>query len=163
MTYLMNKLLIAIEQTATAAAVFVAYFKLQSFVNMPVIGSAHGMMPIVSYNLGANNKERMLQTYHSSILYAMIIMVVGAALTLIMPDKLLAIFNASPQMLEIGIPAFRIISVSFIFTAYSLITTSFFMACGKSMLSLIMGAVRQLVVLVPVAYLFGYTLGYHYV
>lgn len=163
MTYLVNKLLINIEKTATAAAVFGIYFKLQSFVNMPVLGLAHAMMPIVSFNLGAGNKKRMLRTYHLSITYAMLIMIFGAGMTIFIPDKLLLLFNASDEMLVIGSRALRIISVSFLFTAYSLVTSTFFQACGKSLISMLMSFARQLVLLVPVAYLFGYIFGYQYV
>lgn len=163
MTFMINKLLMAIEDTATAAAVFGAYFKIQSFFNMPVIGLSHGMNPIVGYNLGAKNKQRMLKTYKLTIIYAMIYMFIGTMGFIFVPDLLLNIFKASPLMLQIGESAFRIIAISYMFTAYSLVTSQFFMACGKSMLALLMSAARQLVLLVPVAYLLGYTLGYEYV
>ncbi len=163
MTFMMNKLLMAIEATATAAAVFGAYFKIQSLFNMPVIGLSHGMNPIVGYNLGAKNKKRMLKTYKLAIMYAMIYMFIGTMAFIFVPGLLLRIFKASPLMLQIGEPAFQIIAISYMFTAYSLVTSQFFMACGKSMLSLCMGIARQLVLLVPSAYLLGYTLGYEYV
>ena len=163
MTFMMNKLLMTIEVTATAAAVFGAYFKIQSFFNMPVIGLSHGMNPIVGYNLGARNKQRMLKAYKLTIMYAMIYMFIGTMAFIIVPGLLLGIFKASPLMLQIGEPAFRIIAISYMFTAYSLVTSQFFMACGKSLLALLMSAARQLVLLVPIAYLLGYTLGYEYV
>ncbi len=163
MTFMMNRLLIAIESTATAAAVFGAYFKIQSFFNMPVIGLSHGMNPIIGYNLGAGNKKRMMKTYRLSLGCAFIYMFIGTLAFLLIPDVLLGIFNASQQMLEIGVPAFRIIAIAFTISAYSLVTSQFFMACGKSFLALFMSIARQLVVLIPVAYLLGYTLGYSYV
>ena len=160
MTFMMNKLLIAIEATATAAAVFGAYFKLQSFFNMPVLGLSQGMSPIVGFNLGAKNKHRMLETYRLSVRVALLIMCLAAAAFLLIPDVLLKLFNASPFMLEIGEPAFRIIAVSFIFSAYGIVTSQFFMACGKSLLALLMAVARQLVILVPAAYALGYAFGY---
>ncbi len=163
MTFMMNKLLIAIEVTATAAAVFGAYFKIQSFFNMPVLGLSQGMSPIVGYNLGAKNKYRMLDTYHLSVKLALCYMCIATAVFLFAPGMLLKIFNASEHMLQIGEPAFRMIAVSFLFAAYGVVTSQFFMACGKSFLALLMAVARQLVILVPVAYLLGYTLGYEYV
>ena len=131
MTFMMNKLLIAIEATATAAAVFGAYFKLQSFFNMPVLGLSQGMSPIVGFNLGAKNKHRMLETYRLSVRVALLIMCLAAAAFLLIPDVLLKLFNASPFMLEIGEPAFRIIAVSFIFSAYGIVTSQFFYGLRK--------------------------------
>lgn len=163
MTYLINRLLIAIEPTATASAVFGVYFKLQSFVVMPVLGLAHAMMPIVSYNLGANNKKRMLKTYHLSILYAFVVMVFGSLMTYLFPDVLLSFFNPTDDMLAMGTEALRIISVSFLFVSVSLTSSTFFQACGRSLISMIMSLSRQLLILVPVAYVLGYTLGYEYV
>lgn len=162
-TFMMNRLLLALEATATAAAVYGAYFKIQSFFNMPVIGLSAGMNPIVGYNLGAGNKHRMLKTYRWAIGYAMIYMFIGTMAFILVPGLLLGIFKASPLMLEIGKPAFRIIAISYMFTAYNLVTSQFFMACGKSVLSLLMGVARQLVMLIPLAYLLGYTLGCEYV
>ncbi|MCD8148213.1 MAG: MATE family efflux transporter [Clostridiales bacterium] len=163
MTFMMNRLLLAIESTATAAAVFGAYFKIQSFFNMPVIGLSHGMNPIIGYNLGAGDKKRMLKTYRLSLSWSFIYMFIGTLAFIFIPGTLLGIFNASPQMLEIGIPAFRIIAIAFTISAYSLVTSQFFMACGKSFLALFMSIARQLVVLIPMAYLLGYTFGYSYV
>ncbi len=163
MTYLINKLLIAIEATATAAAVFGAYFKLQSFFFMPVFGLNNGMVPIISYNLGAGNRKRMMKTYRLSVMYALIILLLGMLAMIFLPDALLSFFNPSDYMLELGRNALAIISLSFPFAAFGIITGSFFQSCGKSLISMIMSIARQIVVLIPVAYLFGYTLGVHYV
>ncbi len=163
MTFLMNKLLIAIETTATAAAIFGAYFKVQSFFVMPVLGLANGMNPIIGYNLGAKNKKRMLKTYKLSVAYAMGCMILASLAFLFLPKILLSIFNASPFMLKLGVPAFKMIAPAYIFAAYGIITSQFFTACGRSMLSLIMSVSRQLVILIPVAYFIGYTFGYEYV
>ncbi len=163
MTFMMNKLLLAIEPLGNAVAVFGAYFKVQSFFIMPVMGLANGMSPIVAYNYGADNKHRMLKTYRLSIMYAMIVMILAVAAFLFLPELLLQLFSASDEMLAIGAPAFRIIAVAYIFAAYGIITSQFFIACGKSLLSLLMSVARQLIILIPVAYLFGYTLGYQWV
>ena len=160
MTYMMNKLLLKIEATETAAAVFNAYFKLQSFVIMPVIGLAQAMLPIVSFNYGAVNKKRMLETYKRGLLYALSVLSVGTVLMLVAPELLLKMFSASDAMLEIGVPAFRMISVSFIFASYGIVTSNFFQAVGNGVLSMLMSLIRHLIVLVPTAYLLGYTLGY---
>ncbi len=163
MTFMMNRLLVDIEPTATAAAVFGAYFKVQSFFVMPVLGLANAMNPIVAYNLGAKSKKRMLKTYHLSVHWALGIMALATLSFLLIPNVLLKIFNASPHMLEIGVPAFQKISAAYVVAAYGIVTSQFFIACGKSLLALLMSAARQLVILIPVAYLFGYTLGYEYV
>ena len=111
MTFGMNKILMVF--TSTATAVFGVYFKLQSFVFMPVFGINNGMVPIVSYNFGARNKERMIDTMKISIIYAVCIMIIGFTIIQIYSDKLLSIFNASKSMIDIGIPALKIISLSF--------------------------------------------------
>ena len=160
MTYMMNRLLIDIEETETAAAVFGAYFKLQSFVIMPVLGLGNAVTPIVGYNLGAKRKSRMKKTYHCAIFYALCIMVVGTLLMFFIPRTLLSMFEASEEMLVIGEKALKIISPTFLIAAYGITTSNFFQACGKSVYSLLMSLFRQLVVLLPLAYLFGYTIGY---
>ncbi len=163
MTYFINKLLIAIETTATAAAVFGAYYKLQSFVFMPVFGLTNAMIPIIGYNLGAGNKHRMLKTYRLSVMYALIVMILGMAAMLFLPNVLLSFFNASSMMMQIGEPALRIICLSFPFAAFGIVAGSFFQACGNGLVSMIMSIARQLVVLVPVAYILGYAAGVEFV
>ncbi len=163
MTFMMNRLLLDLEPTATAAAVFGAYFKVQSFFVMPVVGLANAMNPIVAYNLGAKSKRRMLKTYHLSVHWSLGIMALATASFLFLPSVLLKIFNASPYMIELGTPAFRKISMAYVFAAYGIVTSQFFIACGKSLLALLMSAARQLVILIPVAYLIGYTAGHEYV
>lgn len=160
MTYLMNKLLIAVEPTETATAVFGAYFKLQSFVFMPVLGLGNALTPIVAYNLGARRKDRMKKTYHLTILYAGAIMTVGMLLMIFIPRTLLSLFDASDAMLDMGERAFRIIAVTLVIAAYGITTSGFFQACGKSMYSMFMSLARQLFLLIPLAYIFGYTIGY---
>lgn len=152
MTFCMNKILIVFVST-TAAAVFGVYFKLQSFVFMPVFGLNNGMVPIVAYNLGARNKERLLKTVKLSIIYAVSIMLLGLVIMQTIPDKLLLLFNASDHMLEIGVPALKAISLSFIFAGFCIISLSFFQALGNGILSAAVSFIRQLIILIPVAFI----------
>jgi len=155
MVFGVNKILLGF--TSTAAAVFGVYFKLQSFVFMPVYGLNNGMVPIVAYNYGAKRPERITKTIKLSIIYAVSIMCIGALIFHLLPDKLLLLFNASPDMLGIGEPALRIISLSFLFAGFSVVCGSVFQALGDGMKSLIVSVARQLVVLLPVAYLLSLT------
>lgn len=141
----------------TAVALLGIYFKLQSFIFMPVFGLNNGIIPIVGYNYGAGNKERMRETIFLGMRYAVTIMLIGTLIMMVFPDKLLGMFNASDQMLDIGRVAFRIICISFPFAAISIISIGVFQAIGKGTLSMIISIIRQLVVLVPLAYLFSLT------
>ncbi len=161
MTYSMNLLLGALEPTGVATAVFGVYFKLQSFVILPVVGMTHGMMPIVSYNLGARKKSRMLSSYRYTLFYSFGYLCLCSLLMLLLPDTLLGFFNPTRAMLDLGVPALRIISVGYLFTAYSLINSSFFQAMGRSVLSMLMSIARQLGFLVPLAIFFGFAIGLH--
>lgn len=151
MVYGMNRILIAF--TATATAVFGVYFKLQSFIFMPVFGLNNGMVPIVAYNYGAGHKHRLIQTVKLSILYAVGIMVVGLIILEVFTAELLGLFNASETMLAIGVPALRIISLSFVFAGFCIVAGSVFQALGNGVYSMIVSIARQMVVLLPVAYL----------
>lgn len=151
MTFGMNAILLVFS--STAAAVFGVYFKLQSFIFMPVFGLNNGMVPILAYNYGARNKKRMMKTFKLASIYATCIMILGILLFWLIPDKLLAIFNASPQMLAIGVPALRQISLSFIFAGFTICILSLCQALGHAVMSLSVSVVRQLVVLLPTAYL----------
>ncbi|MGI5958480.1 MAG: MATE family efflux transporter [Massiliimalia sp.] len=161
MTFGMNKILISF--TSTATAVFGVYFKLQSFVFMPVFGLNNGMVPIVAYNYGAKKPERIIKTIQLSVIYAVSIMLIGLAIFQIFPTQLLSIFNASENMLSIGIPALRIISLSFLFAGYAVVSSSLFQALGHGMLSLWISVLRQLVVLLPSAFLLAHFGGLGYV
>lgn len=153
MTFGLNKILMSF--TSTATAVFGVYFKLQSFVFMPVFGLNNGLVPIVSYNYGAGHKERIQKTIRLSMILALAIMLVGTAVFQIFPGALLSFFKPSEAMIAIGIPALRLISVSFVFAGISIIAGSVFQALGNGMLSLMISIVRQLVVLLPAAWLLG--------
>ncbi len=150
MTYGMNLILMAF--TSTATAVFGVYFKLQSFIFMPVFGLNNGMIPIIAYNYGADNRERVVRTIRYSILYAVSIMAVGTLVFHLFPADLLTMFKASDTMQQIGVPALRIISVSFIVAGYCIVCGSVFQALGNGVYSLMVSIARQLFVLLPVAY-----------
>ncbi len=151
MTYGMNTILMTFS--STAAAVFGVYFKLQSFIFMPVFGLNNGMVPIIAYNYGARKKERISETIKLAIIYATIIMLLGFAAFQLIPDKLLLMFNASSEMLSIGTHALQKISISFIFAGFAIVASSVFQALGNGLLSLFVSVARQLIVLLPIAYL----------
>ena len=151
MNYGMNRILISF--TSTATAVFGVYFKLQSFVFMPVFGMNNGIIPIIAYNYGAGKKERVIKTIKSSICYIVTIMLIGLLVFHVFPERLLQMFDASDSMLSIGIPALRIISLSFIFAGFCIACGSVFQALGYSVYSMFNSVARQLVVLLPAAYI----------
>lgn len=151
MTFGMNKILMAF--TSTATAVFGVYFKLQSFVFMPVFGLNNGMVPIVAYNFGAQKPKRIIRTIGLSILYAEGVMLLGFLVFQLGAHPLLGIFNASDAMLEIGIPALRLISISFLLAGFDVVCSSVFQALGHGVLSLLVSVSRQLVVLLPAAWI----------
>ena len=154
MVFGMNKILISF--TTTATAVLGVYFKLQSFFFMPVFGLNNGMVPIVAYNYGARRSDRILKTVKLSITYAVCIMLVGLLIFQMLPHVMLDLFRAegdTGDMLTIGVPALRIISLSFLFAGYAIVCSSVFQALGHGVLSLTVSVVRQLVVLLPVAFL----------
>ncbi len=158
MTVGMNTILLGFEAIGeTAVSVFGAYFKLQSFIFMPVFGLNNGVVPIVSYNYGAGRRERMMKTIKVGCVYAVLIMLAGVAAMQLVPDKLLLLFDASDKMIEIGTPALRLISLSFVFAGFCITVGSVFQALGNGVYSLITSAARQLGVLLPVAYLMSLT------
>ena len=155
MVFGMNQILISF--TATATAVLGVYFKLQSFFFMPVFGLNNGMVPIVAYNYGARKPDRIARTIRLSVIYAVCIMLIGLLLFQLIPQVFLSMFMAegetSGDMLTIGVPALRTISLSFLFAGVCVVASSVFQALGHGVLSLIVSVVRQLVVLLPAAFL----------
>ena len=155
MVFGMNQILISF--TATATAVFGVYFKLQSFIFMPVFGLNNGMVPIVAYNYGARKPERITKTIKLSVIYAVGIMLVGLILFQVIPHVFLGMFMAEGEttgdLLTIGVPALRTISLSFLFAGFAIVCSSVFQALGHGVLSLTVSVVRQLLVLLPVAFL----------
>ncbi len=150
MTYCMNCILGAFAYGVT---VFGVYFKLQSFIFMPIFGFNNGMVPVIAYNYGAQKKERLMKTIKSSIVYAVSMMLIGLAVIQIIPEQLLSMFNSDPNMLAVGVPALRTISLSFTFAGFCIILLSVFQAVGKALYSMVVSICRQLVILVPVAFL----------
>ena len=159
MVFGFNKILLVFS--TTAAALFGVYFKLQSFIFMPVFGLNNGMIPIVAYNYGARKKKRIMETIRLSVCISIGIMFLGLLAFQIMPVPLLHLFDASDHMIEIGVPALRIISIHFLLAGYGIIISSSFQALGNGFYSLIISAVRQLVVILPVAYLLSHLFGLH--
>ncbi|MBR3816298.1 MAG: MATE family efflux transporter [Clostridia bacterium] len=155
MTFCLNKILLAF--TSTAAAVFGVYFKLQSFVFMPVFGLNNGVIPIIAYNYGARNKARIIKTVRFSCVIAVSVMAAGTLLMWTVPETMLRLFDASEDMMGIGVPALKIISTSFILAGVSINLGSVFMALGKSYFSTIVSFARQIVVLLPAAYFLSKT------
>ena len=145
--------MILVAYSTTAVAVLGVYFKIQSFVFMPVFGLNQGVLPIIGFNYGARNKERVKEARKEGIRLALFFMVIGLILFQTIPDKLLLIFDASPKMLEYGVPALRIISLNFIPAAFGIMNGTVFQATGHGVYSLICSFIRQLVGIVPFAYL----------
>lgn len=150
-TYCLNVILMSFSATATA--VYGIYYKLQTFVFMPVFGLNNGTIPILSYNFGARKQDRMRQIIRYAILYAVGIMLVGLIIFQLFPAQLLGFFNASGEMLQLGLPALRIISLSFFLAGFSVMCGTIFQAFGRGFLSLAVSVLRQLIVLIPVAFL----------
>lgn len=159
MTFGVNKILLLFSETAVS--VFGIYFKLQSFIFMPVFGLNNAMVPIVAYNYGAARKDRIMKTIRSSVTAAVAIMLAGLVIFQIFPEQLLYLFDASEHMMGIGVPALRIISLSFLFAGYCIVIGSVFQALGNGVYSLITSAARQLVCILPAAWLFASVFGLH--
>lgn len=153
----MNRILIGFSETAVS--VLGVYFKLQSFIFMPIFGLNNGMIPIIAYNFGAKNKKRIMDTIKLSVISAVSIMLIGLVAFQLFPRQLLLLFNASDHMLEIGIPALKIISLSFLFAGYCIIVGSVFQALGNGVYSLIVSIIRQLIGILPLAFLFAVLFG----
>lgn len=149
----LNQILVSF--TETAAAVYGVWFKLQGFAFLPIIGMNNGMVPIVAYNYGARKPERITGTIRLAILWALCIMVVAIALFQLVPDKLLSVFQASPDMLTIGVPALRTLSLCFVVGGFTIVASSVLQALGKGFLSMSIAIFRQLLLVLPMAFLFS--------
>lgn len=157
MTYLLNK--ICISFTPTAVSVVGIYFKLQSFIFMPIFGLTNGLVPIVAYNFGAKYKSRIISVLKLAVIISISYMTLGVIIFWTIPQVLFGFFEASDEMLSIGIPALRLISLSFIPAGFCIIIISAFQALGHGVYSLIISVARQLVVLIPVAYIASKIIG----
>ena len=161
MTYCMNRILI--EFSSTATAVFGVYFKLQSFFFMPVFGLNNGITPIIAYNYGAGQRKRMLKTIKLSMLVAFCLTFIGFLCFEGIPQILLSLFNASDEMLTIGVPALRIIGIHYLIAWFCIVSGTVFQALGKAFFSMIVSIMRQLFVLLPAAYILAKLGGLHVV
>lgn len=161
MTYCMNRILI--EFSSTATAVFGVYFKLQSFFFMPVFGLNNGITPIIAYNYGAGQRKRMHKTIKLSMLVAFCLTFIGFLCFEGIPQILLGMFNASDEMLTIGVPALRIIGIHYLIAWFCIVSGTVFQALGKAFFSMIVSIMRQLFVLIPAAYILAKLGGLHVV
>lgn len=153
MTFLMNKILITYHAAKeTAATVFGVYFKLNSFIFMPVFGLNNGSVSILAYNYGARKRLRMVETIKRVALYALAIMTAGTIIFQTVPQFLLRLFNANDTMIAVGVPALRIISLSFPIAAICIAMGGAFQATGRSVYSMVVSFVRQLIFLIPAAF-----------
>lgn len=159
MTYSMNRILI--EFSSTATAVFGVYFKLQSFFFMPLFGLNNGITPIIAYNYGAQNRKRMLKTIKLSLITAFFLTFIGFLCFEGIPQILLGMFNASDDMLRIGVPALRIIGIHYLIAWFCIVCGTVFQALGKAVFSMLVSIMRQLVVLIPAAFILSKLGGLH--
>lgn len=164
MTFMLNKILVGFDSIKTnygenagtlATTVLGIYFKLQSFVFMPIFGLNNGMVPIIAYNYGARNKDRIKKTIKLSVVYAMSIMIIGLILFQLIPDRLIELFNKDAALVKIGVPALRIISICFVFAGFCVVSSSVYQAMGKGVYSLWVSVGRQLLFLLPLSYIFS--------
>ncbi len=159
MTLGMNKIL----GNDTAIAVFGAYYKLHSFIFMPIFGLTGALIPIVAYNLGAGKRERIYKAIRLVLVITVSIMAIGTVLFELFPAMFLGIFKASEEMLKIGVPALRIICLGFCFSGFSIVFCSSFQAIGRAYFSMIVSIARQLVIILPVAFIIKILFGFEYV
>lgn len=156
-TTFLNSILITFS--STAVAIFGIYFKLQSFIFMPVFGLTQGAMPIMGYNFGANNKQRFKKVFFLATLTSFVIMTLGTLLFWIFPSELLSLFNGTPELISMGTYVLRIISLSFIPAAFGIMISTMFQSIGHGFKSLLMSMLRQLIIIIPSAWLFSKLFG----
>lgn len=157
MTFVVNSMLLSVS--STAVAFFGVYYKLQNFLMMPINGLGQAAIPIVGYNYGANKSERVHQTWKVLLPTGIVIALCGTIIFCTLPKQLLQLFSASPEMLVLGIPALRIISISFVFAAVTISCGYFASGLGNGMVNMVSAAIRQLVLLIPCLWFFIKTFG----
>lgn len=157
MNYGMNLILMGFS--STAAVVFGVYYKLQSFIFMPIFGLNGGIVPIVAYNYGAGKRRRIIGTVKLAVLVAECVMALGVLLFMFFPEPLLRLFSASDAMVAMGVPALRIIATHFMVAGVCIVAGSVFQALGNGIYCLIVSVMRQMVVLLPAAFLLAKFLG----
>jgi putative MATE family efflux protein len=148
-----------VAYSLTAVAFFGIYFKIQQLVTMTVNGLIQGCMPVMGYNYGAKNRERLMETFRTGLVIAVIMMGFGAVILWIFPTQALGLFQASGDMMAFGVPALRIMSASYILAACGFLFASFFQATGRVRYSLLINLLRQLVLLVPLMWLLSSLMG----
>jgi putative MATE family efflux protein len=153
---------ILIRLTPTAIAVLGVYFRIQALIFMPVFGMNQGALPIIGYNFGARNKARVMETYKKAMLVALIIMALGTLLFQLFPKEILLIFNATSDMLLIGVRALHIISISFVFAAFAIVSITVFQALAHGMLTMVLSLMRQIIFTLPLAWILAEFFGVNY-
>jgi len=148
--------LILIRHSEIAVSVLGVYFKLQSFVFMPVFGLSQGVLPLIGYNYGAENKERVEETFKWGMRLTAIVMAVGTIVFQLFPRELMGIFSDDPNMTNMGVYTLRIISICFVFAAIGITNSTFFQALGLGKYSLIVTSLRQLILIIPIAYVLSF-------
>jgi putative MATE family efflux protein len=144
--------LIVLRHSELAVSVLGIYFKLESFILMPVFGLTQGVLPLIGYNYGAKVKERINETYHYGVIFALILMGIGTAIFQLFPRQLMGIFSDNSEMIEIGVYALRIISIGYLFAAIGIINSTYFQALGLGNYSLLITSLRQIIIIIPLAY-----------
>ena len=157
MTVMMNMILAPFSEMAVS--VFSIYYKLQQFVFMALLGMNNALIPILSYNYGAHQMERIREGIRFALWMSCVIMAIGTVVFQLFPTQLLYLFDAKETLLSIGIPALRTISVSFVFAGISMVLCSVFQALGSPNHSLLVTLLRQMVILLPLAYGFSSAFG----
>jgi Na+-driven multidrug efflux pump len=144
---------ILIGYSAAAVAVLGVYFRVNSFLFMPVFGLNQGSLPVMGYNYGAGNRKRLMDAYKTAVMIAMCVMAAGTALFWIFPGQIMRLFSATPEMMQLGVPALRIISICFVSAAFSIVTTGMFQALAHGFLSMLISLLRQLILTLPLTWL----------
>src|SRR5699024_9559332 len=139
-----------------AVSVLGIYFKLESFILMPVFGLTQGVLPLIGYNYGAKVKERINETYHYGVIFALVLMGIGTMIFQLFPRQLMAIFSDNTEMIEMGVYALRIISIGYLFAAIGIINSTYFQALGLGNYSLLITSLRQIIIIIPLAYLLSF-------
>jgi Na+-driven multidrug efflux pump len=153
MNFSINKILAMFSDLAVAT--FGVYFKLQSFVFMPIFGMNNGSVPIIAYNYGADRRDRLEKTMSLGVRYGVCVMAIGTVIFWLFPEQLMALFNAPPEMVAMGVVALHVISLNFPFAGYAIMRGAAFQALGKSVYSMNISLVRQLLIIIPCAYIFA--------
>lgn len=157
LTIVLNFILVKFSNTAVS--VYGIYYRLQTFIAMPVNGLVQGMRPIIGYNYGAKNRDRIFEALKISLMVSFTIMLIGFLLFMFMPRQLMSMFSASENMMNLGVQTLRIISLGFLFSAFSLIISAMYESIGKGTYSLVISLLRQCVIIIPVCMIFYKSIG----